>query len=65
MSDNNNTNYMLREEDLENISGGKTVKIQIMKIACIHCGIPFNVDVSKPSAICSNPKCKKINYFSG
>lgn len=65
MSENNNMNSILSEEDLENISGGATLKIQKMRIACVHCGHPFMADISKPSAICTNPLCKKINYFSG
>ena len=65
MSEIKNMNSTLSDKDLENISGGATAKVQTMKIACVHCGRPFNADVSKSFAICPNPTCKKINYFSG
>ena len=41
----------------------RTTKIQIMRISCKHCQVPFDANVMLSKAKC--PHCGEVNFFYG
>ena len=52
----------LTDEELLEVNGG-AIKFQLMRVACVHCGRHFNVNIKKSKAKC--PHCKEFNEFAG